>query len=278
MALRENLSISAIENSRSEIEQALIHAGKTDLYHFTDAKLNEFFFGGFGHQSAFTFYIVTGKTNTGKSMFVQNMIAGVVESGKRWAYLVLEDSRIDTFARLEKIIGKEKLIKADKIIETEEDVEDLYSVEDALDHIEYLYDVENCEVVFLDHLQFLFESIDQDKKTDPIFQQRYLMRKLNKIVKLRNKTLICVSHVNKGSEKDNNPLDLVIGSSSLVQAATNVIYIKNDEDGIRVQMPKSRYTKRRLASEELHIQYDNNLRVHEDDKITDEEDNELGKL
>ena len=278
MSLRENASVSAIENSRKEIEQALVHAGKTDLFHFIDPRLDEFFFGGFGHQSAFTFYIVAGKTNTGKSMFVQNMIAGVVESGKRWAYLVLEDSRIDTFARLEKIIGKEKLIQSDKIIETEEDVEDLYSVEDALDHIEYLYDVENCEVVFLDHLQFLFESIDQDKKTDPIFQQRYLMRKLNKIVKLRNKTLICVSHVNKGSEKENNPLDLIIGSSALSQAATNVIYIKNDEDGIRVQMPKSRYTKRRLASEELYIQYDKNLRVHKEDRITDEGDNELAKL
>ena len=133
-------------------------------------------------------------------------------------------------------------------------------------------------VLILDHLQFLFESIDQEKNHDQIFTQRYLMRKINKIVKLRGKTLICVSHVNKGSEKDNNPLDLVIGSSSLVQAATNVIYIKNDEDGIRIQMPKSRYTKRRLASEELHIQYDSNLRVHVDDKITDERNDDLDKL
>lgn len=278
MALREKLSVSAIENSRKEIEKALEYAGRTDLYHFEDPKLDEFFFGGFGHQSAFTFYIVTGKTNSGKSMFVQNMIAGVINSGKRFAYIVLEDSRIDTYSRLERIVGKEKLLRADKIIETEEDVEDLYSVEDTLEHIEYLFDVENCDVVILDHLQFLFESIDQDKTHDQIFTQRYLMRKINKIVKLRNKTLICVSHVNKGSEKDNNPLDLVIGSSSLVQAATNVIYIKNDEDGIRVQMPKSRYTKRRLASEELHIQYDSNLRVHADDKITDKEDNDLYQL
>ena len=278
MALREKLSVSAIESSRKEIEQSLIHSGRTDLYQFVDPKLNEFFFGGFGSQSAFTFYIVTGKTNSGKSMFVQNMIAGVVEKGKRWAYVVLEDSRVDTYARLERIIGKEKLIHANKIIETEEDVEDLYTVEDALKHIEYLFDVENCDIVFIDHLQFLFESIDQDKNRDQIFTQRYLMRKINKIVKLRGKTLVCVSHVNKGSEKDNSPLDLVIGSSSLVQAATNVVYIKNDEDGVRVQMPKSRYTRRRLASEELYIQFDTNLRVSADNKITDEDTDDLDQL
>lgn len=277
MSLREKLSISAIENSKKEIEEALKYSGKTDLYHFADPRLDEFFFGGFGSRHAFTFYIVTGKTNTGKSMFVQNMIAGIVKAGVRWAYLVLEDSRADTFARLEKIIGKEELIHANKIIETEEDVEDLYSVDDALNHIEYLYDVENCDVVILDHLQFLFESIDQDKSHDQNFMQRYLMRKINKIVKTRNKTLICVSHVNKGSEKDNNPLDLVIGSSSLVQAATNVIYIKNDEDGIRVQMPKSRYTKRRLSSEEKHIRYDENLRLLVDDCV-EEGNNDLDKL
>lgn len=278
MSLREKLSVSAMENSRKEIESALIHAGRTDLYHFRDPKLDEFFFGGFGSQSAFTFYIVTGKTNTGKSLFVQNMIAGIVEKGVRWGYLVLEDSRVDTLSRLERIVGREKLRHSNKIIETEEDVEDLYSVDDALDHIEYLFDVENCDVVIIDHLQFLFESLDQDKNYDQIFTQRFLMRKMNKSVKIRNKTLICVSHVNKGSEKDNSPLDLVIGSSSLVQAATNVIYIKNDEDGIRVQMPKSRYTKRRLASEELHIQYDSNLRVSVDDSIDDGGNDDLDKL
>lgn len=278
MSLRENWSVSAIENSREEIEKALLYSGRTDLYHFIDSRLDEFFFGGFGSQHAFTFYIVTGKTNAGKSMFVQNMIAGIVASGKRWAYLVLEDSRVDTFARLQKIVGKDELLKSDKIIETEEDVQDLYTVNDALDHIEYLFDVENCDVVIVDHLQFLFESIDEDKKHDTNFTQRYLMRKINKIVKTRGKTLICVSHVNKGSEKDNNPLDLVIGSSALVQAATNVIYIKNDEDGIRVQMPKSRYTKRRLASEEIHIQYDQNLRVSVDDCIKDEKSDDLDKL
>lgn len=278
MSLRERLSVSALENSRKDVEKALLFTGKTDLYHFKEPRLNEFFYGGFGHQSAFTFYIVTGKTGASKSLFVQNMIAGIVEKGVRWGYLVLEDSRVDTLSRLERIIGKDKLLHSNKIIETEEDVEDLYTVNDALDHIEYLFDTENCEVVIIDHLQFLFESIDQDKKHDQMFTQRFLMRKINKIVKLRNKTLICVSHVNKGSEKDNSPLDLVIGSSSLVQAATNLIYIKNDEDGIRVQMPKSRYTRRRMASEELHIQYDNNLRICIDDSINDEVNDDLDEL
>ena len=81
------------------------------------------------------------------------------------------------------------------------------------------------------------------------------MRKMNRTMKLNQKTLVLVSHVNKRSEKDSELLDMIIGSSSIVQAATKVIYLNKDvNNDLCMNLIKSRYTKRQ--DEPLTFEYD----------------------
>lgn len=220
--------------------------------------------------------IVLHNTNVGKTLFTQNMILPIINQGKRFAYFLLEDSVKGTMARLEKIIDPEIFRKADKLIFTEEDTKDLYKIGDALDIIEYMFSVENCEVVIIDHLQFLFESIERVgdlNLRDDNGMQRYIMRKLNRIAKLHQKTLICVSHVNKSSAETTDMLDMIIGSSALVQAATQVFFLQNKEGDLTLNMIKSRYTKKEY--DPLYITYDENLRLKVDDKIKSDDAEEV---
>lgn len=250
-------AVHSIEDSRADIEKAKTSFGKTDLFQFKDKKVNEYLYGGFGSTTDFEIVVVAGKSNIGKSLFTQNMILTALRSKRRVAYICLEDSKRNTIARLEKMIPQKELLLADKLIFTEEDTREIYTVDDALNFIEYLYEVENCELVVLDHLQFLIESIDRKElaKLDDNNLQRYLMRKMNRTMKLNQKTLVLVSHVNKRSEKDSELLDMIIGSSSIVQAATKVIYLNKDvNNDLCMNLIKSRYTKRQ--DEPLTFEYD----------------------
>lgn len=253
-----NSSFSSIENYRDEIEVAKTNFGRTDLFKFRDPKINEYFYGGFGTPTDFEVITMAGKSGIGKTLFTQNMMIAAIDKGVRFAYICLEDSMKNTLARLERMISPEVLKRADKLIFTEENTRELYTLDQALEFISYLYEVENCELVVLDHLQFLMESIDREKlKLDDNNLQRFLMRKLNRTMKLNHKTLVLVSHVNKRSEKDSDLLDMIIGSSAIVQASTKVIYLSRNKDGeLSIQLIKSRYTKRQ--EEPLPIVYDSN--------------------
>lgn len=255
MMISHNVAHS-VENTRDEIERAKSSFGKTDLFQFRDQKINEYLYGGFGSTTDFELVTVAGKTNIGKSLFTQNMLLTAIRSKRRFAYICLEDSMKNTIARLERMIDPNIFRNADKLIFTEEDVREMYTIDDALDFISYLYEVENVELVVLDHLQFLQESIDRNKlNLDDNNLSRYLMRKMNRMMKLNQKTLVLVSHVNKRSEKETELLDMIIGSSAIVQASTKVLYLSKDKNNdLNLQLIKSRYTKRR--DDPLVFEYD----------------------
>jgi len=263
MSMINSKVVHSIENYRKDIEKAKESFGRADLFKFEDPKINEYTHGGFGSPSDFNLIIATGKTNVGKSLFIQNMIKSVIKTEKRFAYLVLEDSMGETMARLEQIINPTEFQEADKLVFTEEDTKDLYKIGDAIDIMEYLFEIENCDVIILDHLQFLFESIERTgdlSLRDDNGMQRFIMRKLNRITKLEKKTLICVSHVNKQSEESGDLLDLIVGSSALAQAATQIFYLSKLKSGeLTMQMIKSRYTKK--ENEPLYIEFNDHLQL-----------------
>lgn len=263
MSMINSKVVHSIENYRADIEETKRSFGTADLFKFEDPGINTYTHGGFGSPTDFNLILVTGKTGIGKSLLTQNMIKAVVKAKKRFAYLVLEDSMGETMARLEQIIDEREFRQADKLVFTEEDTRDLYKIGDALDIMEYLFEDENCDVIVLDHLQFLFESIDRTgdlSLRDENSLQRFIMRKLNRITKLEKKTLICVSHVNKQNEESSDLLDMIVGSSALAQAATQIFYLSKLKTGeMTFQMIKSRYTKK--ENEPLYVEYDKNLRL-----------------
>ena len=131
-------------------------------------------------------------------------------------------------------------------LRTEEDVKDEYTIDEALNYINRIYDF-GVEIVFLDHIQFFVESIDRKNlmRMDDNNLARYIHRKLNHTVKLKNKTLVLVSHIHKG-EESSNLNDMFLGSSALAQAATKILYLRREKDMddiLSLQMTKTRYTK-----------------------------------
>lgn len=207
---------------------------------------------------------VAHNTGLGKSTFVLNMAAALLEQNIRFCLLSLEDDGGSTLVRLENIIRDEEkinkmyaTINKTWFLRTEEDVKDEYTIDEALDYISKIYDY-GVEVVFLDHIQFFVESIDRRSiaKMDDNNLSRYIHRKLNHTVKLKNKTLVLVSHVRKGEESENLN-DMFLGSSALAQAATKILYLKREKDSndiISLQMTKTRYTK--FQTDKIYLKRD----------------------
>lgn len=238
--------------------------GLTNKFSFGDDRLDDYCGGGYGKDGAFEIVLIGATTGLGKSTFVLNMAAALLEQNVRFCLLSLEDDGGSTLVRLENIIRDEEkinkmyaTINKTWFLRTEEDVKDEYTIDEALDYISKIYDY-GVDVVFLDHIQFFVESIDRRSiaKMDDNNLSRYIHRKLNHTVKLKNKTLVLVSHVRKGEESENLN-DMFLGSSALAQAATKILYLKREKDSndiISLQMTKTRYTK--FQTDKIYLKRD----------------------
>ena len=227
--------------------------GLTNKYSFGDKGLDDYCGGGYGKDGAFEIVLIGAATGLGKSTFILNMLPNLIEKNIKFCLLSLEDDGGSTLVRLENIIkDQEKIdymyetINKNWFLRTEEDVKDEYTIDEALNYINRIYDF-GVEIVFLDHIQFFVESIDRKNlmRMDDNNLARYIHRKLNHTVKLKNKTLVLVSHIHKG-EESSNLNDMFLGSSALAQAATKILYLRREKDMddiLSLQMTKTRYTK-----------------------------------
>jgi RecA-family ATPase len=96
------------------------------------------------------------------------------------------------------------------------------------------------DLILLDHLQFAFEGAEAIRGENEYIAQRVFMQKLNQLMKRVKKTIILVSHTNKGLGKG---MDKIVGSGSIAQAATKVIEVSKDEGNTILTLHKSRFTK-----------------------------------
>lgn len=225
--------------------------GKTTLYSTGDKLLDDYLGGGFGRQDGYELMLLYGDTGIGKSTVALNFLRQPIESGAKVGLLVLEDDGADVFLRLSSVLGSTSMnnfvMQSDGVhFMAQEDLVQSWNLDDLLVLIEDWFVNRGLDVIMLDHLQFAFEGAEMAKQENEYIAQRIFMQKLNQLMKRVKKTIILISHVNKNTASKG--MGKIVGSGSIAQASTKVIEIaedKHDDEGIRLWMRKTRFTKKR---------------------------------
>jgi len=222
--------------------------GRTDLYSTGQDVLDKYFAGGFGRKNGYEIVLLYGPTGVGKSTVALNFLAPAIRNGTKVGLLVLEDDMADVSNRLAQILTPSEyraMNSGDTVwCLPEGELTKSWSLDDLLKYIQDWFDA-GIELILLDHLQFAFENAEMAKQENEYIAQRVFMQKLNQLMKQNKKTIILVSHVNKKAGAKG--MDQIVGSSAISQAATKVISVseeKNVDDTIRLQLQKSRFTKK----------------------------------
>lgn len=222
--------------------------GRTDLYSTGHSVLDIYFNGGYGRHNGYEIVLLYGPTGIGKSTVALNFIAPAIRKGTKVGLLVLEDDMADVSNRLAQVLTSAEYAKMNSSNTVrclpEDAMTKSWNLHDLLEYIEEWFVDEDIDLILLDHLQFAFENAESVKGENEYIAQRVFMQKLNQLMKRVNKTIILVSHVNKMTGAKG--MDRIVGSGSIAQAATKVIEIADDdmEDVIRLDLKKSRFTKR----------------------------------
>lgn len=225
--------------------------GQTSLYSTNHEPLDEYLGGGFGRADGYEIVLLYGDTGIGKSTVALNFLKDPIERGQKVGLLVLEDDGADVFLRLASVLGNSSMNKFVMQGNTvhfmaQEDLVQSWNLDDLLVLIEDWFVGRDLDVILLDHLQFAFEGAEMARQENEYIAQRIFMQKLNQLMKRVKKTIILVSHVNKNSTSKG--MGKIVGSGAIAQAGTKVIEVADDkhvEDGIRLWMRKSRFTKKR---------------------------------
>ena len=247
-------AFTLIDAARDEQEEW----GKTDLYSTGDQIIDEYLGnsdkGGYGRRHGYEIITIFGDTGMNKSTFATSMVLDPASKGVKVAYFALEDDPKDVVKRIMVQCGndKEKLEKVcQNILFMPES--DGYTLDAMAEAIEDIFKV--ADIVVVDPLQFIFEASVAEKGETEFNRQRLFMRKMNNVMKHANKTLIIVSHTNKGSGKDRaSGVARIIGSSAVAQVSTKVIEIDRKEDGLHgIRLWKTRFTPYRFSGVQIRL-------------------------
>lgn len=221
--------------------------GTTDKYSTSNVELDLYLGGGYGRRKGYEIILIFGGTGMGKSTVGLNFMVDPIRKGDNVGLMILEDDPADVVNRMRLIYGPD--IDQKRNVFFVNDQSDGYTLEQALDAIENWFKV--CDVVFLDHLEYLWKgSVGQSDK-DKWTAQEIWMRKLNLLMKKTGKTIVMVQHVNKSAEGGMNS---IMGSSSLQQTATKVIEYGRNKDGTSMlRLWKTRFTPYRAESMQLVV-------------------------
>lgn len=239
----------------------------TNAYSTGDEMIDEYIGGGYGRTpNGYEIVLVFGSTGVNKSTFATQMILEPAKAGKQVAYFSLEDDIDDLYARIyyqcKEKVGRFGDVQAEVDLITSNIMvapeNDGYTLEEMAKEIENLFDM-GIDIVVIDPLQFIFEASVVERTETEFNRQRLFMRQINNLIKRAArksntpKTLILVSHTNKGSKDD--PLDSIMGSGANKQVPTKIIEIGRDrKDGTRyIHLHKTRFTEHRFCRHQVTL-------------------------
>lgn len=237
--------IAYIGDFAEEAKRLRANFGVTDKFSTGDKGLDDYLGGGFGRDNGYEVVLLYGDTGIGKSTIALNIMAPTIMKGTKVGFLILEDDMTDVSNRMQFILEDQwdHMNAQNNVYCLPEDaLSKSWTLDDLLEYIESLFTKAGVELILLDHLQFAFEGAESVRGENEYISQRIFMQKLNHVVKKTKKTMILVSHVNKGPGKG---MDKVQGSGSIAQASTKVIEVADDHGQARLWLRKTRFTERR---------------------------------
>ena len=227
--------------------------GVTDLYSTGCKELDDYLGGGYGRRNGgYEIVLIFGNPGQGKSALGLNMVLDPIKQGKNVGLMILEDDPADVVNRLRMMTGG-TIDSRHNVFFLAEQTEG-YTLPQALNAIDNWFKF--CDVVLLDHLEYLWAGAVGQTERDKFTQQEIWMRHLNTLMKENGKTIIMIQHTNKGVDEG---MGRIKGSTSLQQTATKVIeFNRNKEGATMLRLWKTRFTPYR--NEPLHMRL-NNFRI-----------------
>lgn len=257
-----NLGLKVATSLIDEAKKEMSNYGKTDLYSTGDPVIDEYLGGGFGRKDGYEILTIFGGTGMNKSTFCTSVILEAAKNGTQVAYFALEDDPKDVVKRMlvQSNMDEEACRAiADNVLFMPEN--DGYTLDMMAEAIENIFSM--ADIVVIDPLQFIFEASVAERGEAEFNRQRLFMRRMNNVMKHTNKTLIIVSHTNKGDGRNSKVgLDKIIGSSAVAQVSTKAVEIGRDGDGLlHIQLWKNRFARPRFNPIQVTLK---NMRVKTD--------------
>lgn len=222
--------------------------GITDLYSTGCSELDDYLGGGYGRKNGgYEIVLIFGNPGQGKSALGLNMMLDPIAKGVNVGLMILEDDPADVVNRLRLMTGG-TIDSRHNVFFLAEQTEG-YTLPQALNAIEQWFKA--CDVVLLDHLEYLWAGAMGQSERDKFTQQEIWMRRLNTLMKKTGKTIVMIQHTNKTKEEG---MERIKGSSSLQQTATKVIEFNRNQEGCTMlRLWKTRFTPYRHESLQIRL-------------------------
>lgn len=264
---RINQLFTLLKQHEEAGRKALMMPRRTDAYTTGDQLIDEYIGGGYGRrEGGYEILMIFGGTGVSKSTFATQLILHPALQGKRIAYYSLEDDPTDLWTRIyyqASGLAQGKFGEVDELMEKigrqvmVAPESDGYTLGQMAQQIEDWF-VAGVDIVVVDPLQFVFEASVDERADTEFNRQRKFMRQVNNLVKRssretgKGKTVILVSHTNKGKFED--AIDTIMGSGANKQVPTKIIQILRDDQGRRyLNMVKSRFTEHRIGMHQIEL-------------------------
>ena len=187
--------------------------------------------------------VIFGQSGIGKTIFAMQVASDIAAKGKRVLYVDFEMTERQLYARYPNLIFPETFFRAE--------VDRDHINEDVLKGIEVVAKANMAEVVFIDNITALSQSLDKGSDAG------ILMSELNRMKKDNSWTMIILSHVPK-MYCGNTPLTLsaIQGSAKINQLVDDVIGLGQsykDKSLVYVKQCKWRNGERNLDADHVAV-------------------------
>ncbi len=209
----------------------------TNLYSTGCPELDHYLSGGIGRKYGYEIVLIAGAPGHGKSTLALNFVLDPIAKGHTVGLMILEDHPADVLNRLRRMT--DGAIDSARNVYFLPEQENGYTLDQALEAVENWFKF--CDVVLLDHLEYLFKGAVGQSEKDKFTAQELFMRKLNTLMKRLKKTIILVQHANKAGYGEPG-MGSVMGSSAFAQTASKVIWFgRNKEGATMLHLLKTRF-------------------------------------
>lgn len=221
--------------------------GRTDLYKTGSGQLDAYLGGGVGRKHGYEMVLIHAEPGVGKSLLGLNMVIDPIKKGLNVGLMILEDDPADVLNRL-RVMTDGEIDEADNVFFAD-DQSGGYTLDQAMQAIEMWFEV--CDVVLLDHLEYLFVGAVGESERAQFQRQELWMRRLNSLMKKNGKTIIMIQHTNKGGDEG---MSKIKGSSAFAQTCSKVIFLKRGDAGnLMLMLQKTRFTPYRTSWLEVGV-------------------------
>lgn len=220
--------------------------GKTDRYQTGISELDNYLFGGYGRKENWEIVVLHGSYKVGKSTIGLNMLSGAIKNGVKVGIFALEDDLADVTYRMALAMDDPKMegewLNNLRYLPKKTYGRNRWTLEEALLEIEKWFtdEVYGVDIIFLDHIQFLFDSAESNHDYGQWAAQNTFMHDLNDLMDKVKKTIIIISQQNREKQ--------IAGSIGIPRAASKLISIdplKHEAGKIAIQLEPSRHTPQR---------------------------------